>query len=366
MRRLLRAFGGGFRAEWIQLGRSRLLIALTVIQAITFLFLVSLFGLTGSRAPTALVAEDQGRYAQMFTVDLEAAHHSFALKPMDQGSARAALDRGELVAIITIPSGFTDTIASGGDARLQVTVDNVDTDMTEDIQRALPSAILAFGQQVQFPGIRVHVAETDLIDHDTGFIPYLVVSSLVLDAFLIAGILSALAVAREFESGTIKLLSAAPVAPLASIAGRVSATAIVAAIALLFPVIIVILGYHVTPLHPLEMAGGLLVSVAVFSCVGAAIGAVLKRTLPVTSLLFGLSLPLYISSGALEPQRFDGNKIWLLAHLSPAYPAVGILEEAFHGFQVTPESTALNFGVLCVWAVLMLLLAAALLRKSAA
>ncbi len=363
MKALWRAFGGGFRAEGLQLGRARMLVALTVVQAVTFLFLVSLFGLTGSRAPTALVMLDQGDYARQFVRNLENAHHSFALKPMSDAEAQAALKRGAIVAIITIPADFSDAIGRGADATLRVTVDNVNADMTEDIQGALPSAIVAFGGEVPFPGVRVHVAEQDLIAQDTGFIPYMVVSGLILDAFLIAGILSALTVAREFESGTGRLLTVAPVPALVSIAGRVSATLLVSAAALLVPGAVVVWGYRVTPLHPLEALAALLGSVVVFGCVGAALGALLKRTLPVASLVVGLSLPLYLCSGALEPQRFDGEKIWALAHLSPAYPAVGILEHAFHGFHVTPESIAADWLMLAGWAAGALCLAGLLLRR---
>lgn len=360
------ALTGGFRAECLSLGRSPLFVVLTTLQAVTFLFLVSLFGLTGSRAPTALVSEDDGKYAALFVAKLAAAHHSFALRPMDQRSAAAALKRGDLAAVITIPKDFSDSIARGADATVRVSVDNVNTDMTEDIQRALPSAIVAFGGQVAFPGIRVHVVENDLIRHDTGFIPYLVVSGLVLDVFLIAGLLSAMTVAREFESGTIKLLALSPVPPLVPLAGRVLAASFVAGAATAVPLTVVILGYGVTPLHPAEMCIALILMLIVFSCIGAAWGALLKRTLPVTSLIVGLSLPLYICSGSLEPQRFDGVRIWALAHFSPAYYGVGLLEHAFHGFQVTPESVPSNFAALLAWAVGSLMLAAMLLRRRSA
>jgi len=363
MKAMLATLTGSFLAEIIQLVRSPLFVALTVIQAVTFLFLVSLFGLTGSRAPTAVVSEDRGIYAGIFIAKLMDAHHSFDLRPMDQASAKAALDRGDIVAIITIPKNFTNAIVNGEDTTLEVSVDNVNIDLTDDIQRALPSAIVAFGRQLQLPNIRVHVAEINLIDHDTGFIPYLVVSGLVLDAFVIAGILSAMTVAREFETGTVRLLAIAPVYPLISIVGRVLATNAVASIAMIFPVSIVILGYRVIPIHPIDMIGVILLCIAIFSCVGVAFGAVLKRTLPVTSLIFGLSLPLYIASGSLEPERFDGNRIWILAHLSPSYYAVGILEKAFHGLQVTPEPMSINFLALLGWGVGMLSLAGILIRK---
>jgi hypothetical protein len=77
MNALLTTLLGGFQAEVTHLSRSRLFVALTVIQAVTFLFLVSLFGLTGSRAPTAIISEDQGSYARAFIAQLASAHHSF-------------------------------------------------------------------------------------------------------------------------------------------------------------------------------------------------------------------------------------------------------------------------------------------------
>lgn len=364
MNALLSVLLGSFRAELLQLARSRLFVALTIIQAVTFLFLVSLFGLTGSRAPTAIVTEDHGPYASKFIAQLAAAHHSFDLRSMDEASALAALHSGSLVAMITLPKNFSYAIAHGEEITIQLSIDNVNTDMTNDIQRALPSAIVAFGRQLRLPGIRMQAVEVDLINHDTGFIPYLVVSGLALDAFIIASILSAMAVAREFETGTIRLLAVAPAHPLFSILGRMLATDMIASAAMVFPTALTVFGYHIIPLHPLEMVGVILLCVAIFGCIGVALGAALKRILPVVSFIVGLGFPLYLCSGSLEPQRFDGNLIWALAHLSPAYYAVGILEQAFHGLQVTPEPVWLNFTALLGWAVIMLLLAGFLLRAA--
>ena len=128
---------------------------LTLVQAVTFLFLVSLLGLTGSRALTALVSEGHGFYAKMFAANRKAPHHSSALRRMAKAAVMEALHRGDLVAVMENPLNFSGSIGRGGDTVLQATVDNIDVDMTKVIQRALPSAIVAFSRQVPFPGVRV-------------------------------------------------------------------------------------------------------------------------------------------------------------------------------------------------------------------
>ena len=363
MKRSLTAAIGGARAEAIQLRRSPLVVVLAVVQAITFLLLVSLFGLTGSRAPTALVDEDHSALSAHFVADLNAAHHSFSLRSVDRHSADALLRRGELVAAITIPQGFDAAVRRGETVAIPVEVDNVDADLTDDVQRALPSAIAAFGQEIDLPGIRLRPAERNLVDHDTDFIPYLVVSALALDALVVAGILAAMAVAREFEGGTSQVLALSPVHPLVPLSGRIATAASMALLAMGFTSVLVIGVYGVVPAHPLEMAAGLTACVVIFSCVGVAVGVLIRRTLPVAALMFGVALPLYIDSGSLEPERFDGNVIWGLAHSSPVYYAVGVLEHAFHGLQVTPESVGTDLLALGGWALLAIALAWRVLGK---
>jgi ABC-2 type transport system permease protein len=359
----MKAIFASARAEIIQMFRSPIILILTIVQAITFLFLVTLFGLTGSRAPTAIINQDTGKYGKIFIQTLDEAHHSFDLRIMNQETANEAVRSGKIVSIITIPPDFSKSISQGKTIPIQITVDNVDVDMTDDIQRAIPSAIVGFGKKLNFPGIRVHVVEKDLLSHDTDFIPYLVVSGLGLDAFIISGILSAMATAYEFESGMIKQLVVSPVSPFFVIMGRILTTNIVSFLAILLTAGIVIFGYGVKPLFPVELFLSLFTCTIIFGCLGSLLGVLMKRTLPVASLIFALSLPLYIDSGALEPERFDGNLIWYLAHLSPIYSAVGILEHAFHGFQVTPESIFTNFLTLIFWAIGMLILTSFVLRK---
>ncbi len=348
------SFYGSFRSELIRLGRSPFLLLLTAVQAITFIFLVNFFGMAGSFAPTGLVDNDHAAYSDLFIQDLQEAHDSFDLMRMDQKEASAEMDKGHIVAIITIPEGFSEKISYGSAASANLSLNNIDTDMTDDIQRALPSAITHFGNSLNLPGISVRAQENDLIDHDTGFISYLVVSALALSAFIISGILGAISIAAEFESKMINLLRISPANPLVSLFGRVLADSTVSAAALCLVLALVIFGYGIRPYHPLKMMSGLILSVLIFSFVGAAIGALIRKPLPVASLIFGISMPLYLISGAYEPQRFDGELIWRIAHLSPMYYSVGILESSMLNLKVTPESVAMDFLILGIFAAIAL------------
>src|ERR1043166_9165256 len=338
-----RIFRASAALELAQLRGNCWFVALTALAAVSFLVMVSLFGLTVAYAPVALINLDGGPYSHSFIEALNGAHHSFALKYMSADDAKTALYSGRLVGIITIPAGFSENVARGVTVPIDVRIDNVNVDMTNDVQRALPAAIVAFGKRHNFPGARVQMVEHDVLPHDPGYIPYLVVSALALDA---------MATAREWESRTIKLLRLAQASSALVLAGKLGVTALVAAAALGFALLAIVFVYGVVPFAPWATVFALGACVAIFTCVGAWVGAMLKRTLAAVPLLFGLAMPFYVDSGALEPTRFDGESIWILAHLSPVYYAVGVLEWAFHGLHVTPEPVYVNFLVLVAAAII--------------
>jgi len=348
----MRVFRASAALEMAQLRSSRGFVALTALAAVSFLVMVCLFGLTGAYAPVALIDRDGSPHSRRFAEALLGAHHSFALKSISLAEAEAALGTGRLVGIITIPAGFGDSVSRGVTVPIDVRIDNVNVDLTNDVQRALPAAIVAFGRREQYPGVRVRMAEHDVLPHDTGYIPYLVVSALALDAMVIAGILGAMATAREWERRTVKLLRLSPAPSSAVLAGKLAVAGGVAAAALAVTVLMIVVGYGVVPVAPWTTAFALAACVAIFTCLGAWLGALLKRTLAAVPLLFGLAMPLYVDSGALEPTRFDGQAIWIIAHASPIYYAVGVLEWAFHGLRVTPESVFVDLAILAGIAVL--------------
>jgi ABC-2 type transport system permease protein len=352
MRATLTALGGGFRAEIQQLRRSRLLIVLTIAEAVTFLILVSIFGLTANHVPTAVVDRDGGKLAHQWAQTMAATYNTYGVRYMDASSAEQALARGDVAAILSIPADFSQHMAHHTMIRIHFQVDNVNADLTNEVELGIPPAARAFAVANHFPGIRVVTRETDLVRHEVGFIPYLVVGALALAAFVVAGTLAASAVAREFEARTLAYVKLSPVHPLVPLGGRLLATGAVSAAAVGVAALLVVTGYGVTPAHPAAMAAGLLLCVVIFSCIGAGIGTLVRRILPLSALIFGLALALYLDSGSLEPARFYGDRLWVIAHTSPVYYADGLLQYAVHDLRVTPETISVNFAALIGWALL--------------
>ena len=325
--------------------RSPVTALLALLLPLNLLLLLSLFALTGYRAPTAVVANDVSPEAGKFVAALNAAHHSFDLRPMTAERAQKELRAGRLVATIEIPDGFGANVREGGSPFVVLTVDNVNLDMAEDVRRAVPAAAAIFAKDIGRP-VGIEPQLRNVLARDTNYVEYLGVSAIALAAVIAGATLGGTVVARTWESGEDQLLRTAPRGAGATLLGRLGAAWLVALGASLITALVVVWGYGVPMRSPLEVVGTITILTACSVALGGLIGTKLRKTLLIVPLVVGLTLPFYLDSGALEPQRFDGEKLFWLAHLSPTYWGVGAIEHAFHGLTVTPEP---------VWALLAVL-----------
>ena len=337
---------------WSQRG----FIVMSAVAALNILVMVSLFSLSGSFAPIAVINLDQGAASQQFIHALENAHHSFRIRELNEAAAAESLRRTEIVGIVKIPANFSGEVSRGATVVLDVTIDNVNTDLTHDIQRALPAAIVDFGREKKFEGVRAAVVEHDVMLTDIDYTSYLLVSSIALDAMILGGIIGALLITREWEERTIFFLRLAPGSLFAVVFGKIFTASVFSAVLLSVTLLALKLIYGLKVQSYFAAEISLILCVVIFTCIGTWLGALFKKSMVVVPLLFGLSIPLYILSGALEPARFDGEGFWKIAHISPMYYAVGVLEWACHGLHVTTESILFDFWALGFFAVICLAL----------
>src|SRR5213082_2681567 len=190
-----------------------------ILVPINILFLMILFVIGGGYAPTAVVMNDRGPYAQQFYRAMSGAH-SFRLQQTGAQEAEALLRSGHIVAVVTVPADFDARIRQNQPVRVGVQINNLNTDFTNDIRRAIPLSITSFYAKA-FPNlVTITPREFDLQPQDTDYIPYLTVSILVI-GLVLAGILqSGTAAAREYENETIKELLLSPARRWAVLVGK--------------------------------------------------------------------------------------------------------------------------------------------------
>src|SRR6266487_3109750 len=325
-----------------------ILIALTeriftivgVFLPVNVLILMSLFALGGSQAPTVVVMEDDGPYAQQLYAAMSHAH-SFRLERADQASASALLKAGDVVAVVTIPRDFDSRVRSRLPVQVEVEINNLNTDFTNDIRRALPLSITSFYAGA-FPHlVTVSPQEIDMYLKDTDYIPYLTVSVMVI-AIMIGGLLQAgTAAAREWEHETIKELLLAPAPRWAVQVGKMLGAYLLSlgSVVIVLAVLIGIVGLR--PAHWGEVIGSTLLILMIF-----------------------IALPLFFLSGAFGPISFDPVAIQVIARAFPVYYAIVLEQHAFHDFTLDPSGLSTSVLVLCGYTALTVALAALVLRRS--
>src|ERR1051326_2380643 len=144
---MIRDLGSTLRVIWactVKDIKSSLTEWSTLLQTITlpvnYLIMLSLFVLSGSNAPTAVVMLDHGPSAQAFYQAMSRAH-SFRLTNMTASQAHAQLLEGKLIAVVTIPPNFDAAISHKRPIQIPVDVNNLNEDLTDDVHRAIRLSI---------------------------------------------------------------------------------------------------------------------------------------------------------------------------------------------------------------------------------
>ncbi len=336
---------------------------ISVFLPVNFLILFSLFAISGGQAPTAVVMLDKGTYAQQFYHAMATAH-SFQLQTSSAQQAQNLIESGRIVAVITIPADFDTNIRQDQPVQVGVEINNLNTDFTNDIRRAVPLSITSFYAKAFPHVISVVPNEQDLYSQDTGYIPYLTVSILVI-ALVVGGLLqSGTAAAREWENSTMKELLLSPASRWAVVLGKMLGAAVMSLLSVLVVLAVLILLIGVYPVHWGAMIGFTLLTLLIFIAAGTLLGTLLKQRQAFIALAFGLSIPLFFLSGAFGPISFGTPAIAVLAQIFPVYYAIVLQQYAFHGFDLNTYGVGINTLILVGYALLFIILAAIVLRRS--
>jgi ABC-2 type transport system permease protein len=303
-------------------------VAITVLPALALLFVDALSAGAVGRSPVALVTLDQGARGQQMAHIIRQAN-LFRVSDATPAQAQALYQNLDVVAILTIPANFTQAVDAHTPAHIEVQINNLNTDFTNDIRRAVPDAITQFYQQQGSASpLRVTLSEQNLRRQDIQLFQYSAMPLIVLLLVVSGLVSSSLAVAGEWETRTIKELLLSPASSGAIICGKVL-TGFVTTTALGVLGAGDLLGW-VQPAGvywlPVLLILGL---VALFSAgLGVALGALLQRIQPVGSAAIVIALYLFFLTGGTAVLAFDPAWLQTVATFVPLYYGRHALEMA--------------------------------------
>lgn len=337
----------------------------TLVQTITlpvnYLILLSLFVLSGSNAPTAVVMNDTGPYAQQFYLAMSQAH-TFHLMPMTTAQAHDQLQAGKLVAVVTIPANFDAAVTSRQPIALPFEVNNLNEDLTDDVHRGVRLSITTFYARSFPKQVSIVTQEQDAYHHDTDYIPFLAMSIMVI-SLMVTGLLQAgMSSAREWEKGTVKELLLAPAQEWMMLAGKMLSVFVIG-----LPSVIVVLAILVFlvgdwPANFPMVVGVSLLTLSVFAAAGVALGMALKERMTLTIMTRSLAVPLFFLSGIFEPISFSTPAVQMLGRLFPVHYAIVLEQYAFKHFVTNTMGLVPNTLILTGYVFVFCILATIAMR----
>jgi ABC-2 type transport system permease protein len=337
---------------------------ISLVQAalfpVNYIVMMSLFVLSGSSAPTAVVKQDRGPYAQQFLAAMERAH-SFRVIVESPQQADAQMKAGTLVTLLTIPPDFDQAIEHHQPIAIPVLVNNVDQDMTNDAQRGLRRALADFYNTMAPGQVPVTVAVHDEYAAGTGYVPFLSLTIIVI-ALMSTGMLQAgTAAAREHEESTMQGLLLAPVSPWQLLAGRFAASfaTSLAAVAVGMAVVVSLLG---PPQHLALACGTAVLTLAVFVAAGIALGTAARDRALVAMLVRAVPIPLFFLSGVFGPLSYEPGPVQAIGQVVPVHWAIVLMQYSWKGFVTGTLPLPAETAILAAYLVIFAAVAAVALR----
>ena len=218
--------------EFIQLKRDRVTLAMIIVIPIFQLFLFGFAINTDPKnLPTAIVTADNSVFTRSFIAAMTNTSY-FALNPniLTEAEAKKALERGQVLFVINIPVDFTRHVLRGENPEILLEADATDSVAIAGATAATTSMLNNVFQE-DFRGVLTkfnnvshtpYTINTHLLYNPEKITQYNIIPGLlgtILTFTLV--MMTAIAITRERERGTMEQLLAMPVTPFEVVTGKI-------------------------------------------------------------------------------------------------------------------------------------------------
>lgn len=273
----------------------------------------------------AVVDQDHGAQARALVDAFRAAgRFTVVAYPTRTAEVGPLLDRSEVRLVLVIPPDFGDDLGAGRTAKVQVIVDGSDANTatislgyTQALIQQYGADILLDTRRFRLPvEARTRVWFNEELSSSNMIVPGLV----VLIMMIIAGLITSLTIAREWETGTMEQLAATPVTRLEVVLGKLAPFLVIGMVDVAATSVVGVLLFHV-PFrgNALFLAGPTFLFLVGTLGLGLAISAVSRTQLLATQIgMLATFLPGLLLSGFMYP--IDNMPVVLrwLTYLVPA------------------------------------------------
>lgn len=314
--------------EFIQILRDRstfgMIFMMPIIQLLLYGYAINT---NPKMLPTALVAADQSVYVRSITTALQnTGYFKITKQPATEAEAEDLMDKGQVQFIIDIPPQFTRNLLRGEDPKILIAADATDPvaignalasvgRITQTaLQRDMGDAPDSLKSRAPPYEIRVHTRYNPEGLTSYNIIPGLI--ALLLNMTLIS--MTAVAMTRERERGTLENLLAMPAKPIEVMLGKISPFIIIAYLQA-FVILLVASVLFGMPIEgsPLLLAAALSIYIVSNLGIGFTISTFATNQLQAMQMTFFYFMPSLLLSGFLFP--FRGMPAWAQA-LGSAFP----------------------------------------------
>ncbi|HEX7545042.1 MAG TPA: ABC transporter permease [Candidatus Limnocylindrales bacterium] len=270
---------------------------------------------------------------------------------------KAAMQRGDVSAVIVVPAGLSSSVAAKQSSLLQLYVDPSKTQTTQVVQGVVTQIANGFNLTLAGGSTILGVDQVSLASTNISTVAYLVPSILAM-ALMQLGVFAAVPLVQQREKGILKRMGATPLARWKLVASNILLRLIVAAVDTVLILGVGIAVFHIEIVGNLAVAAGFVfLGAGAFLALGFMLASFLKTEEQATGVVQVVQMPLMFLSGIFFPFDFMPEFLRSVARLLPlTYLGDGLRQSMVNGTQIAP--IALDAAILAGWLVVCLAVSA--------
>ena len=263
---------------------------------------------------------------------------------------KAAMQRGDVSAVIVVPAGLSSSVAAKQSSLLQLYVDPSKTQTTQVVQGVVAQIANGFNLTLAGGSTILGVDQVSLASTNISTVAYLVPSILAM-ALMQLGVFAAVPLVQQREKGILKRIGATPLARWKLVASNILLRLIVAAVDTVLIIGVGIAVFHIEIVGNLAVAAGFVfLGAGAFLALGFMLASFLKTEEQATGVVQVVQMPLMFLSGIFFPFDFMPEFLRSVARLLPlTYLGDGLRQSMVNGTQIAP--IALDAAILAGWLV---------------